>query len=301
MEKVRDYDIKKGIGAAEMAGQMSSAGFQATEVGEAVRIIREMKKEKATIFLSFTANMVASGLRGIITRLVRERFVDVIVTTGGSIDHDLIRTEKDYMIGDFHSDDKDLHRKGINRLGNILIPNDRYVFLEKKIQKIFSDLYKIKKTWTPSELIFEIGKTIADNGSFMHWASKNRIPVFCPGITDSALGLQLYFFRQDHKDFQIDVAGDTRLGDIVVNSEKTGGIILGGGIAKHHTIGVNILREGLDYAVYVTTSEPWDGSLSGATPSEARSWSKIARKGMTVTVYGDATLVLPIIVSGVLE
>ena len=300
METVKDYDIKKGISAAELAGQMPSAGFQATEVGEAVRIMGEMKKEKATIFLSFTANMVASGLRGIITRLVRERFVDVIVTTGGSIDHDLIRTGKEYLIGDFHSDDKDLRRRGINRLGNILIPNDRYVFLEKKIQKIFSDLYKIKKTWTPSELILEIGKTITDKGSFMHWASKNRIPVFCPGITDSALGLQLYFFKQDHRDFQIDVAGDMKLGDIVVNSEKTGGIILGGGIAKHHTIGVNILREGLDYAVYITTSEPWDGSLSGATPSEARSWSKIASRGRTVTVHADAALVLPVIISGVL-
>ncbi len=92
-----------------------------------------------------------------------------------------------------------------------------------------------------------------------------------------------------------------RLGDIVVNAGKTGGIILGGGIAKHHTIGVNILKEGLDYAVYVTTSAAWDGSLSGATTNEAKSWSKIKEKGNTATVYGDATIIFPLIMAKVLE
>jgi deoxyhypusine synthase len=301
MDKIRDYNIKKGIKASDLVEQMSSAGFQASEIGEAVRLIKKMKGEKATIFLSFTANMIASGLRGIITRMVKEKFVDVIITTGGSVDHDLIRTGKSYLFGNFNLDDSELHRKNINRLGNILIPSDRFVFLEKKMQKIFRDLQKIKKSWTPSELIFEIGKSIRDENSFLYWASKNNIPVFCPGITDSAIGLQLYFFKQDNPDFNIDVSGDMRLADIVINAEKTGGIILGGGIAKHHTIGVNILREGLDYAVYITTSSPWDGSLSGATTNEAKSWSKIKEKGNTATVYGDATVIFPLVMAKVFE
>ncbi len=287
--------------ATDLVGQMSSAGFQASEIGEAVRLIRKMKKEKATIFLSFTANMVASGLRGIITQLVREKFVDVIITTGGSIDHDIIRTKMPYLKGDFQLDDKELHRKGVNRLGNVLIPNDRYVFLEKFMQKLFRELKSRKRCWTPSEMIDEMGKKLKDEGSFLYWASKNGIPVFCPGITDSAVGLQLYFFKQDNKDFEIDVSGDMKLGDIVVNAEKTGGIILGGGIAKHHAIGVNILKDGLDYAVYVTTSSAWDGSLSGATPNEAKSWSKVTEKGDTATVYGDATIIFPLIMAKVFE
>lgn len=301
MEHIRDYNIGKGMKAADLVGQMSAAGFQASEIGEAVRLIKKMKKEKATIFLSFTANMVATGLRGIIAHLAKEKFIDVIITTGGSIDHDLIRTGKSYLMGDFNLDDRELHRKGINRLGNVLIPNDRYVFLEKKMQGIFSALLKRKESWTPSELIGEIGKSLQDKSSFMHWASRNDIPVFCPGITDSAIGLQLYFFKQDHPEFKIDVSGDMKLADIVINSEKTGGIILGGGISKHHTIGVNILREGLDSAVYITTSSPWDGSLSGATSNEARSWSKIKEKGNTATVYGDATVIFPLIMAKVLE
>jgi deoxyhypusine synthase len=301
MENIRDYRIGKGIKAADLVGQMSAAGFQASGIGEAVRLIRKMKKEKSTIFLSFTANMVATGLRGIFAQLARERFIDVIVTTGGSIDHDLIRTGKSYLMGDFSLDDNELHKKGINRLGNVLIPNDRYEFLERKMQGIFSALLKRKECWTPSELIGEIGKSVQDEGSFMHWASRNGIPVFCPGITDSAIGLQLYFFKQEHPGFRIDVSGDMRLADIVINSEKTGGIILGGGIAKHHTIGVNILREGLDSAVYITTSSPWDGSLSGATSNEAKSWSKIKEQGNTATVYGDATILFPLIMAKVME
>jgi deoxyhypusine synthase len=299
MEMVKDFTVEKGIKASELVSSISSSGFQGREIGEAVRIIKEMKKEKATVFLSFTANMAATGLRGVIAQLVKEKFVDVIITTGGALDHDLMRTGKGYMLGDFALDDGELHKKGINRLGNVLIPSDRYVFLEKIMQKLFSDLHKRKAAWTPSEIAREMGLSIKDKGSFLYWAAKNDIPVFCPGITDSAIGLQLYFYKQDHKDFMIDVSGDMRLADIVINAQKTGGIILGGGIAKHHTIGVNILREGLNFAVYVTTASPWDGSLSGATASEAKSWSKIKEKGSTATVYGDATVIFPLIMAGV--
>ncbi len=299
MENVRDYSIEKGMKAADLVRRLSESGFQGREIGEAVRVIKEMKKSKATVFLSFTANMLATGLRGVITQMVKEKMVDVIITTGGSVDHDIIRSGKPYILGDFNLDDAELHRKGINRLGNVLIPSDRYIYLEKFVQKLFSELGGKKSSWSPSEIISEIGKRMEDTGSFLYWASRNDIPVFCPGITDSAIGLQLYFFKQDNREFAIDVSGDMRLGDIVVNSEKTGGIILGGGISKHHTIGVNILREGLDYAVYVTTSSPWDGSLSGATSNEAKSWSKIKEKGNTATVHGDATVMLPLIIAGV--
>ncbi len=301
MQNIRDYSIEKGMLVSDLVDQMTSSGFQASEIGEAVRLVKTMKKEKVTLFLSFTANMMASGLRGIITKLVKEKFVDVIITTGGSIDHDIIRAEKPYILGDFNLDDTELHKEEINRLGNVLIPSDRYTHLEKFMQPLFRKLYEKKKSWTPSEIIHEIGLKIEDENSFLHWASRNKISVFSPGITDSAIGLQTYFFKQDNKDFQIDVAGDMKLADTVINSEKTGGIILGGGISKHHTIGVNILKDGLDYAVYVTTSSPWDGSLSGATPNEAKSWSKIKEKGTAATVYGDATIIFPLVMAKVLE
>lgn len=275
-------------------------GFQATQLARAVEIIKTMKKENAKIFLSFTSNMVASGLRGIFAELCKRKFVDVIITAGGSLDHDLIRVYKDYELGDFFMDDIELHKKGINRLGNILVSNECYIELEKRIKPIFEKIYNKNKICSPSELANEMGKSLNDkNGknSFLYWCSKNSIPVFCPGITDSAIGLQVYFFKQKYKDFGIDVTKDmNELAQIVLNSEKTGGIILGGGISKHHTIGVNILRGGLDYAVYITTASPWDGSLSGARTQEAISWGKLREKSRYVTIDCDATIAFPLIV-----
>ena len=234
--------------------------------------------------------------------MAEKRFVDAVITTGGSVDHDIIRSYKPYILGDFSMDDRELRARGINRIGNILVPTDRYVMLERKLREVFKSVYEKKRMVSPSELIHEIGLTIESRNSFLHWTSRNDIPVFSPGITDSALGLQTYFFKQDNPGFGIDVTGDMkRLADIVLQAEKTGGIILGGGISKHHTLGVNLIREGLDYAVYVTTSSPWDGSLSGARPSEAVSWGKIQKRSSSVTVDGDATVVFPLIITGLGE
>ncbi|MBI5061010.1 MAG: deoxyhypusine synthase [Candidatus Aenigmarchaeota archaeon] len=300
METIKDLKI------GEIAGH--NAGFQATQIAKAVEIIKRMKSKKATVFLSFTSNMVASGLRGIFAELCKRKFVDAIITAGGSLDHDLIRAYDDYYIGDFFMDDVELHKKGINRLGNILIPNERYELLERKIKPVFERLYTKRKIVSPSEIAREIGgeigKTKTKSSSFLYWAARNNIPVFCPGITDSAIGLQTYFFKQNPKfrEFGIDVTKDmSKLAQTVLTADKTGAIVLGGGISKHYTIGVNILRGGLNYAVYVTTASPWDGSLSGARTQEAISWGKInekAGKGSnSVTVDGDATVVFPMIMS----
>ncbi len=291
MKKIQDLDPKNPLEGFECSG------FQATHLSRAVEIIKRMKKEKATVFFAFTANMMASGLRGLFTELARKKFIDVVITTGGSIDHDLIRAYSDYNLGDFNLDDKELHEKGINRLGNILIPNKCYEILEEKMKPIFEKFSKEQKIVSPSELIAEIGNSIQNKNSFLYWCSRNKIPVFSPGITDSAIGLQTYFFKQSHQ-FMIDVTGDMKtLANLAINAEKTGAIILGGGISKHHTIGVNILRGGLDYAVYVSTAPEYDGSLSGAKTKEAVSWGKLKEESNSITVNGDASIVFPLIYS----
>jgi len=290
-------DDIKDIDARDVFSDIEHVGFQSTNLGRAVELIKKMKKERAKIFLTFTANMVASGLRGIFTDMCKNKLVDVIITTGGSLDHDLIRSQKPYLLGDFSLDDKELHEKGINRIGNILVPNDRYEFLETWMQPVFEELYSKKKIVSPSEVAKAIGKTL-DEGSFLYWCAKNDIPVYSPGITDSAIGLQTYFFKQKRKDFGIDVTADmNELASIVLDADRTGGIILGGGISKHHAIGVNILRGGFDYAVYVTTAAEWDGSLSGAKTKEAISWGKLKENANHITVNSDATIVLPLLYS----
>ena len=295
MDEIIDFSLQGKENANDFVAGLGNTGFQASHLAEAVEIIARMKKEKAVVFFGFTANLVASGLRGIIAEMCKKKFIDVIVTTAGAIDHDIIKSFQPYLQGSFNSDDIELHKKGINRIGNILVPNARFELLEEKTQAWFKEIFAKQKTISPSELAKFFGSRLNET-SFLYWCAKNNIPVFCPGITDGAIGLQMYFFKQDHKEFVVDVTGDMKeLADIVLNADKTGPIILGGGISKHHIIGSNIVREGLDFAVYVSTASEFDGSLSGAQTREAKSWGKIKEKANSVNVNCDATIAFPLI------
>ncbi len=297
---IKGFTLNKKIKVIDLIDLFGDIGFQATNINKASKIIEKMKKEKATIFLSFTSNMVSSGLREIFAQLIKEKIVDAIITSVGSIEEDLMKTKKPFLLGDFETSDIELHKDGTNRIGNIFVPTDRYEEFEKLIQPFFKKMFekqkKLNKMISPSELIFELGKTVSDKNSILYWATKNNIPIFCPGITDGALGLQLYFFKQENKEFGIDVTADfEKATQMVLTADKTAGIILGGGIAKHQLIGLNILRDGLDFAVYVTTATEGDGSLSGAKPREAKSWSKIKEEANVVCVEGEATIIFPLL------
>ena len=283
----------------ELVTGMGSSGFQATKLVEAARISREIFSDRECFtFLSFTANMVASGLRGAIAETIRRGLVDAVVTTGGAIDHDFIKSFEPYFIGDFNADDAALHRKGVNRLGNVFIPTARYELFEKKVQPVFERVCKRQKTIAPSRLVAEMAGEIRDKNSFLYWCRQKKVPVYSPCLIDSALGLQLHFFRQDHPAFVIDELADLReLAPLVLLAKRTGAIVLGGGPSKHFTIASNILRGGLDKAVYVTTASEWDGSLSGAETREAKSWGKIKEKAREVTVHGDATILYPLLLA----
>ncbi|MBD3388689.1 MAG: deoxyhypusine synthase [Candidatus Altiarchaeales archaeon] len=299
MERIEDLKVERGETAKSLTRKLGTTGFQGSWVSDAAELIKKMRKEKCTVFLTFTANMMASGLRGIFTQMIEEGLVDAVITTGGSIDHDIIKSHKPYLLGDYYLDDVKLHKKGVNRIGNILVPNNRYLLLERKIGGYFKAFNRMQDVFAPSELNEFMGSQLP-KGSFLNACNRKAVPVFCPGMVDSAIGMHLYFYRQDHKDFIMNPAADLeRLGDIVFNAKKTGGIVLGGGISKHHLIGANLMRGGLDYAVYVTTAAEYDGSLSGAQPREAKSWGKIKETGSTVTVHCDATLALPLITAAI--
>ncbi len=300
MEEIKDIELN-GKNATELVNGMKATGFQATHLAEAVELIEQMKKEKATIFLGFTANLMASRLRGIVKELCEKKFIDTIVTTAGSIDHDIIKSFMPYKLGTFMANDVELHQKGINRIGNIFVETKGFELLEKKMQKWLAEIYSKEKTISPSQLAKFIGEKLPKE-SFLHWCSTNNIPIFCPGITDGAIGLQMHFFKQENPDFVMDVTKDMKeLADIVLTADKTGAIILGGGISKHHIIGANIIRDGLDYAVYISTAAEFDGSLSGAQTREAKSWGKLKEKGNSVQVNCDATIAVPLIAAALKE
>lgn len=307
MKPVKDYNISRKMNADELTRQMrDSGGFGAKDLGTAVDILETMMKSDCTRFLSFPANIISTGTRGIIRDMVKEKMFSALVTTCGTLDHDLARIWKDYYHGSFHADDAKLYEKNIHRLGNVFVPMESYgKILEKKLQPIFSDIYKKKKHLSTSELISEVGKRLDGKkaeDSIIYWAAKNKIPVFVPGITDGAFGSQLWLYWQDHKDFIIDILQDEQqLSNIVYDAKDTGALIIGGGISKHHVIWHNQFIGGLKYAVYITTASEYDGSLSGARVSEAISWGKVKKNATTTNVICDVTIALPIIYAALKE
>lgn len=302
---IEDYNFFKRMTVDELVIQMKKAwGFTAGKLATGVEILEKMIEDKKCVkFLSFTGNLVATGTRGALKELVRRKFVDVIVTTCGTVDHDIARCWKDYYKGSFFMSDARLRKKNINRLGNVLVPNESYgIVLEKKMQALLQTLWKEGvREISPSQLCREIGNRVCNESSILHWAAQNNVPVFIPGMTDGAVGYQTWLFSQDHN-LKLDVLKDSgRLNDIVFDAKRSGALLIGGGISKHHTLWWNQFKDGLDYAVYISTADEWDGSLSGARPREAVSWGKINEKAAKIMIEGDASLILPIMVSAVID
>jgi deoxyhypusine synthase len=302
LQKVRDVHAPRSEDIVALVDQMGKGGgFTAKSLAEAAGILRDMGADKnCTKFLSFPAAPVATGLRGVLVDLVRGGLVDAIVTASGTLDHDIARTLADYYHGRFELDDAQLRRNGYHRLGNVLVPLDSYgPLIERQMQALLSRLYGSgSRSITSEALCSEIGKDLDSKDSLLYWAQKKEVPVFVPGIMDGAVGSQIWLFAESHRDFKVDVIGDERrLSDIVNESKRTGALVIGGGISKHHVLWWNQFRGGLDYACYITTAQEFDGSLSGAQVREAVSWGKVKPKAAQVTLYGEATTVLPLIAS----
>ena len=303
-EAVEDFCLDKSLSVDELVLQMERAwGFTAGKLAVAVRILEKMVSDKKCVkFVSFTGNLVATGTRGVLKELVKRRLVDVVVTTCGTVDHDVARCWKDYYRGSFLMSDSRLRGEGINRLGNVLVPDESYgVVIEGKMRGLLESLWSegVREV-SSSELCREIGRRICNESSILYWAARNGVPVFVPGMTDGAVGYQMWLFSQDH-DFRLNLLRDSgELSRIVFDAERTGGLLVGGGISKHHTLWWNQFKDGLNYAVYVSTADEWDGSLSGARPREAVSWGKISARAKRVMVEGDASVVLPLMVGALL-
>lgn len=297
---IRGYDFNNGLDFPAFLSSMKSTGFQASNLGAAIEIARKMRQEGVVIFLGFTSNMITSGVREAIVHLVKNRLVHTIVTTAGAVEEDIIKSKHSFILGDFRLDGAGLRSKGVNRAGNILIPNDRYIWFEKFFQSLLSELMneQTRSVATPSEIARRLGER-ANESSFLYWAAKNSIPVFCPGITDGAIGDNIYFFKSEHPGFLLDVADDVvKLENIVMDAQATGAIILGGSLPKHHIMNANMMREGTKYAIYINTADESDGSDSGALPEEAKSWGKSSAAASNVKVQCDATIAFPLLVAG---
>jgi len=302
LRKVRDFHASPSQDVARLVeGMGRGGGFMAKNLFEVSETFTQMcDRGNCTKFLSFPAAIMATGTRGLLIDMIREGMVDVIVTTCGTLDHDIARTVGDYYEGSFEMDDGSLRRAGYHRLGNVLVPLQGYgPTIERTMQALLGRIYDGgMRSITTEELSKQIGRELASKNSLLHWAQSKGIPVFVPGITDGAVGSQLWLFSESHRDFKVDLIGDEkRLSDITSEANETGALVLGGGISKHHTIWWNLFRGGLDWACYVTTASEFDGSLSGAQIREAVSWGKVKEKAHQASLYAEVTTVLPFIVS----
>ena len=296
MKITKDFLWKNGMSVNDFLDKLGSVGFQSVELKNASDLIVKMKSSGAKIYLTFTSNMVTSGLRGFFAQLIKLKISQVIVTTAGAIEEDIMKAlgEK-FEIGSFYNDDVALYERGENRVGNIIIRNESYMKFEDWIIPILEKLYNKKKRWSVSELLKEIGLEINDENSILYQAAKNNVPIFCPGITDGTIGFQLFMFQEKHPEFIIEVLHDLKNIVLVSNhDEKKGLIALGGSISKHHAILSGLLNGGFNYALYMTTAHVSSGSMSGATTSEAKSWGKVKDESDVATVIGDVTIMFPL-------
>lgn len=303
MKKVKDFLWKPSMTVAEMVDSYGSLGYQAIELSEASKVILKMKQNNAKIFLTFTSNMVTSGLRGFFAQLCRMKIPNILVTTSGSIEEDIMKSLGEaFEVSSFHADDTALHERGENRVGNLVIRNESYMKFEDKINSILSSIYAKKKRISSSELLYEIGLQLNDENSILYQASRNDIPIYCPGIADSSFGFALFMFQQKNPDFIVDTILDmNRIMTDLSFDEKKGLISLGGSISKHYAVFSALLSGGFDYAVYLTTSHASSGSMSGATTQEAKSWGKLKDDAEAATVNGDVCITFPLIMCKVLD
>jgi len=262
--------------------------------------------------------MISSGLRETFRYLVQHRHVSAIVTTAGGIEEDFIKCLAPTYLGSFSTPGAALRAKGLNRIGNLVVPNNNYCAFEDWIIPILDTMLaeqeeEFEKTgerfmWTPSNIIHRLGKEINDERSVYYWAYKNDIPVFCPALTDGSLGDMIYFhsFKASPLHLGVDIAKDIRkINTIAVRAKRAGMIILGGGVVKHHIANACLMRNGAESAVYINTAQEFDGSDAGARPDEAVSWGKIKVDADSVKVrHGRISLLLehaPLILISVLR
>ncbi|KAI7819582.1 deoxyhypusine synthase [Gamsiella multidivaricata] len=331
---IKGPDFNQTVTLDSLLSTFIHSGFQASAIGRAIEIINEMrqwrlsdeplplptaedpivdpelldpeyrKSVKCKIFLGYTSNLVSSGVREVIRFLVQHKLVDCLVSSAGGVEEDFIKCLAPTYLGEFSLDGSKLRKSGLNRIGNLLVPNDNYCKFEDWVMPILDKMLEeqkdetIKAHWAPSSVISRLGKEIAHEESIYYWAYKNDIPVFCPALTDGSLGDMIYFHSYKNPGLIIDIVSDIRaMNNQAVFAKKTGVIILGGGVVKHHICNANLMRNGADFAVFINTGQEFDGSDAGARPDEAVSWGKIRMDGKSVKVYTDATIAFPLIVS----
>ena len=321
-DKVEDL---RSIPTSDLLASFKTMGFQATNLGLAIEEVEKMLNWKpktpvdpqeevdedivpefCKIFLGYTSNQVSAGNRELIRFLVQHKLVHVIVTSAGGIEEDFIKCMGKLHVGSFDLQGAELRKKGLNRIGNLIMPNENYCTFEEWLNPILDEMHERQERdnvrWSPSSMIKLMGERINNPESIYYWAARNNIPVFCPAITDGAIGDMLFFHSYRKEGLVLDLVSDIRaLNGEALRAAASGLVILGGGVVKHHICNANLMRNGADYAVFINTGLEYDGSDSGASPDEAVSWGKIRMGAKPIKVSCEATIAFPLLVASTFD
>lgn len=308
MRKVHQVRLRPGMTVGELAEEMKLTGvMQGGRVGRAVDIVAEMFSDpNYTTFITLSGPLVAGGMRVIIRDLIRDGYIDAVMTNGANMIHDLLEAMgRTHYQGRVNVDDEKLYKDGYNRVYDIFIENDTFVDLEGYVGRLIDDIPEEKRDGiTFHEFLYELGSRVDDDESILKAAADKKIPIFSPGFLDSMLGIPLWMYAKNKKLVFDPLRDFDLLADMVFDAKKSGAIILGGGTPKHHTQYMHTLRDGLDAAIQLSSARVEDGSLSGAPLRESITWGKL-REGQlqekTATIFGEITSLFPLIIAGALE
>ena len=301
--KVNQIDVDNSMKIIDLINQFDDSGvLGAGRVARACNILAEMiQDEDMSVFMSLGGPLIPGGMRNIVTKMINEGHVDLIISSGANITHDLVEAFGGAHYRHEGKDDEELNEEGIGRIADINVGSDDFTIFESEITEIFEKIASKKQVVSIQELLYEIGLLVDDENSFVATAARKNIPIFAPGLIDSMMGLQLWIFSQDH-DFVVDAVADMHyLSDIVFESEKVGAVLLGGGLTKHYTLASNVIKGGLDAAIQITMDRPEAGSLGGAPLEEAKSWAKAKCGSSLASVVGDVTVIFPLIYAASLD
>ena len=301
--KVNQINVDNDMKIIDLINQFDKSGvLGAGRVARACNILSEMiQDDEMSVFMSLGGPLIPGGMRNIVTQMIKNKHVDVIISSGANITHDLVEAFGGAHYRHEGKDDEELNEEGIGRIADINVGSDDFTIFETEIIKIFEKISSEKSHVSIQELLHEIGLLIDDDNSFVSTAARNNVPIFAPGLIDSMMGLQLWIFSQDH-DFVVDAVADMHyLSDIVFDSPKVGAILLGGGLTKHYTLASNVIKGGLDAAIQITMDRPEAGSLGGAPLEEAKSWAKAKCGSSLASVVGDVTVIFPLIYAACLD
>jgi len=296
MKPVKQMDIKQNMKIYDLVKEMSSSGvFGAGRIGRASKIMKKMfDDEDCKVFLGLAGAMVPGGMKNIIIDMLDKGYVDVFVTTGANLTHDLVEALGfHHYQGNADVDDAKLHKEKYDRIYDSFMPNEVYEGLEDFFVKNFEELSKTKNI---KEFLWKIGELTPSDNSILKVCFKKKIPLFCPAIADSGIGLMVWGRIAQGKKINIDVFDDMKeIIDIAWTSKKNGVIYIGGGVPKNFIQQSMQFSKGASYGIQITTDRPEPGGSSGAELKEGISWGKMDKDAEFVDVYCDATIALPLI------